>query len=236
MKARITKRSSNTTIEEQPSAPDVLRQPDRFQPADDIPADIDLPPFPAEARRRRMRMMIPVPVLTPGGHLQGSQPPDVLAGIHTFRKTGFEMEQAIHDALHVQAVKHSNGAEPEETGPAKEQVSEAERKCDERNLQPGPQRVSRTHQIRAPLLHARRFPLVEPAQMGPPETTMARARHVVDRVGVGVMISMVRDPSARGARAVGDRKKNENLFDYRIEFHRSVGETAVIPDCRSEPA
>src|SRR5205814_4938527 len=126
MKVRTTKKFSNTIIEGRWSAPDVLRQSDRFQAADGIPAKIDLPPMPAEARGRRMRMMIPVPVLAPGGYLQRSQPPDILAGIHAFGKTGFEVKDAVHDTLHVQAVQHSNGAEPEETGPAKEQVSEAE--------------------------------------------------------------------------------------------------------------
>src|SRR5919197_2311214 len=132
-----------------------------------------------------MRMMISVPVFAPGRDLQRSQPPDVLAGIHAFRKTRFEMKQAVHDALHMEAVQHPNGAEPEETGPAEEQVSKTERKGDQRNLKLGPERVPRPHQIREPLLHARWFPLVEPTQMSPPETAVTRARDIVDRVRIG---------------------------------------------------
>ena len=69
--------------------------------------------------------MIAVPVFAPRGHLKRAQPPDVLTGIDTFRKPGFEMQKAVDEALHVQAIKHSDGAEPKETGPAKEKITEA---------------------------------------------------------------------------------------------------------------
>src|SRR5215472_9665409 len=97
--------------------PHVPRKPDAFQPLDHIPPDIHLPPVPAELRRRRLRMVIPMPVLAPRRHLQRTEPPDVLAGIDAFRQSGFEVEEAVDEALHMEAVEKADGAEPEEAGP-----------------------------------------------------------------------------------------------------------------------
>jgi hypothetical protein len=80
----------------------------------------------AETRRRWLRVMIAVPVFTPGGYLQRAEPPDILAGVDTFRKAGFEMQKTVDEALHVQAIEHSDRTEPKETGPAKHEITEAE--------------------------------------------------------------------------------------------------------------
>ena len=69
--------------------------------------------------------MVAVPVLTPGRYLKRTEPPDVLAGIYTFRKSRFEMQKAVHEALHMKAVEHSKGAEPEKAGPAEYEIAEA---------------------------------------------------------------------------------------------------------------
>ena len=71
-------------------------------------------------------MMIAVPVLSPCCDLERPQPPDVLAGIHAIGKTGFQMKKTVDEALHMEAVEHPDRAEPEEAGPAKKEVTEAE--------------------------------------------------------------------------------------------------------------
>ena len=70
--------------------------------------------------------MIAVPVLAPCRDLKRAQPPDVLAGVHSLRETGFQMEQAVNEALHMQAVDEPNRADPEKAGPAEDEVTEAE--------------------------------------------------------------------------------------------------------------
>ena len=70
--------------------------------------------------------MVAVPVLSPCRDLKRAEPPDVLAGVDAFRQTGFEMEQAVDEGLHVQAIDESNCAEPEESSPAKEKEAECE--------------------------------------------------------------------------------------------------------------
>ena len=79
MRAGPTKKFCSITIAEQQSAPDVCGESQGFQAADDVPADVHLPPMPAEAGGCGPVVMIPVPVLTPRCHLQRSEPPDVLA-------------------------------------------------------------------------------------------------------------------------------------------------------------
>ena len=129
----------------------------------------------AEARGRGFRVMIAMPVLAPRADLQRAKPPDVLAGIHTIGKASFEMQKAVYEALHVKAVKHADSAEPEKPCPAKHEVPETERDHHQRDLDFSPKRVSRFHEIRAPFFHARRFPLIKPPHVSPPETAVPRA-------------------------------------------------------------
>ena len=82
--------------------------------------------MPAEASRSRLRVMIPVPVFAPCSDLQRAEPPDVLTGIHTFRQAGLEVQKTVHEALHVKAMDEPDGADPEKTCPAEEEVAEAE--------------------------------------------------------------------------------------------------------------
>src|SRR5206468_8192668 len=97
-----------------------------------------------------------------------------------------------------------------------------------------PKNISRLNQIRTPLFHAGRRPLIEPAQMRPPKPAVARAGYVIDGVGKGVMVTMVRDPGAGRAGSVKDREQNENLLDYRIQADGSVSQCAVVTDRGSE--
>ena len=71
-------------------------------------------------------MMITVPVFTPSCDLKRAKPPNVLAGIDTFRKAGFEVQKTVYKALHVEAVEHSDCSKPEETDPPEQEVTEAE--------------------------------------------------------------------------------------------------------------
>src|SRR5262249_52395117 len=142
-------------------------------------------------------VMISVPVFAPCCDLKRTEPPDILAGVDTFRKPGFEVKEAIDDTLQVQTVEHPDRAEPKETGPAKQEIAEAGRDDDERSLQLGPNRISRVHQIRTPLLHAGWFPLIQPSKMRPPEAAVTRARYIVNRVGIRMVVAMICDPGAR---------------------------------------
>jgi hypothetical protein len=72
--------------------------------------------------------------------------------------------------------------------------------------------------------------------MSPPESAMPRAGYVVDRVGIRVVIAMIRDPCARGAGAIETREKDEDLLDYGIELNGAMSEGAVISNRRSEAA
>src|SRR5206468_10124207 len=72
--------------------------------------------------------------------------------------------------------------------------------------------------------------------MCPPETTMTRARHVVDRIGVRVVIAMIRDPCVRRARTVEDCAEHEKLFDDWMQLHCTMSQCAMVTDRRSEPA
>ena len=66
-----------------------------------------------------MRVMIAVPIFSPSRQLQRAEPPYVLAGIDALGKARFEMEQAIYEGLHVQAVHQTNRAYPEQSRPPK---------------------------------------------------------------------------------------------------------------------
>src|SRR5262245_27263254 len=121
------------------------------------------------------------------------------------------MQKTIDEALHMQAVKHPNRAEPEETSPAEQEITETERECNERNLQRGPNRIARAHQVRTPLLHTGGFPLIKPSEVCPPESAMTRTRYVIDGIGVRVVIAMICDPGAGSTGTVETGKKNQDL-------------------------
>src|ERR1041385_3360416 len=117
-------------------------------------------------------MMVFMPVFAPRCHLKGTKPPDVLTGVHAFRQSGFQMQEAVYKALHVEAIRHSKRAKPKQTGPAKKKVTEAEGGGNKWNLQLCPEGVSRPHHVWTPLFHARRLPLIEPSKVSPPESAM----------------------------------------------------------------
>ena len=78
-----------------------------------------------EASRSRTSVMIAMPVFAPCGDLERAEPPDVLAGINAFGSSGFQVQQAVHETLQVQAVGHADCAYPEQSWPAQDEITEA---------------------------------------------------------------------------------------------------------------
>src|SRR2546429_120937 len=107
--------------------------------------------MPAEPGRTWRCVMIAVPVFSPGGDLQRTEPPDVLAGIHALRKSGLEMQEAVHEGLHVKAVDKPDRAHPEESSPSEQEVPERNRKKNERSLESSPDQITRPNHVRTPL-------------------------------------------------------------------------------------
>ena len=56
--------------------------------------------------------MVAVPVLSPCSELERAEPPDVLAGIDSFRKSRLQMQKTVHYGLHVKAIDKADGAKP----------------------------------------------------------------------------------------------------------------------------
>lgn len=178
--------------------------------------------------------MVSVPVLSPRCQLKRAEPPYVLAGIDAFGQSRFQVKKTVDEGLHMKTVDKPDRADPKEAGPAKQEIAKTDRNEDQRNLELAPNRVSRLDQIRTPLFHRRRPPLIQPSEMGPPEPAMTGAGHVFDRIGLRVVISMVRYPRARHARTIEHGCEDEHLFDNRIEFHGSMGESAVVRHSRPQ--
>src|SRR5204863_3968866 len=128
-------------------------EPYSAQCANHIPAQIHLPPVAAEAGRGGRCVMVAVPVLSPCSELERAEPPDVLAGIDSFRKSRLQMQKTVHYGLHVKAIDKADGAKPEKARPAKQKITQTDRRDDERDLKLRPDRISKPDQIRTPLLH-----------------------------------------------------------------------------------
>ena len=167
------------------------------QQTDHPPAEIHLPPAPAKAGGCRRCVMVAMPVLSPRGELERPEPPYISAGIDALGKTRLKVQKAVHERLHVKAVDETDGTQPEEAFPSKKKITKADRNEHQRDLQLGPKRISAANHVRGPNLHGRRLPLIEPSQMGPPESTMTRTGHVIDSIRLRMMIPMVRDPCIR---------------------------------------
>jgi hypothetical protein len=65
---------------------------------------------------------------------------------------------------------------------------------------------------------------------------MAWTGHVIDRIRIRMMVSVIRDPGARGTRTIEDREKNQDLLDNRVEFYSTMRESPMIADRRAEAA
>src|SRR6267143_302310 len=98
-----------------------------------------------------MCVMVAVPVLSPCSKLERSEPPDVLAGIGSFRESRLQMQKTVHDSLHVKAIHQTDRAKPEKTRPTKQKITQTDRSGDEWYLQLGPNCISKPDQIRTPL-------------------------------------------------------------------------------------
>jgi hypothetical protein len=64
----------------------------------------------------------------------------------------------------------------------------------------------------------------------PPETTVPRAGNIVESVGIGVMISVVRNPGTGSTRSVENGKENKQLFDNRIQLNSTMRERSMVTD------
>ena len=87
-------------------------------------------------------MVISVPVFSPCRDLQGAEPPDVLARVHAVRKAGFEVQQAVHESLHMKAIDQANRSKPEQSCPSKEEVPKREGEDDQVWLNSSPEQIA----------------------------------------------------------------------------------------------
>src|SRR5215471_8732701 len=157
-----------------PRRSDIACESESFEPADHIPANIDLPPSAPKPRRICIRVVILMPVLSPGPELQRSQPPDVAAGINPFGQVRSQVQQAIDEHLKVQGIDQPDSANPEEALPAQQQPH-TYGKYDDGGLQLSPYPVARPIQVGTPAANIRVRPLIDPSDVRPPEPTVSRA-------------------------------------------------------------
>src|SRR6267154_4855330 len=115
--------------------------------------------------------MVLMPVLAPSCQLEGTEPPNVHAGIAFF--DAFEMREAVHQALHVQRIDQADSAHPEEAHPAEaENQADADREDNNRRFGPAPNLVDTAGEFRCPALLVCGLSLIEPAKMRPPEAAL----------------------------------------------------------------
>ena len=72
--------------------------------------------------------------------------------------------------------------------------------------------------------------------MGPPEAALLRAGDVFRRIGVGVMMAMIGDPTRWSTAAVEDGREDQEVFDEPVELESAVCEQAMITDGYAEPS
>src|SRR5260370_8714127 len=95
--------------------------------------------------------MVLMPVLAPSCQLEGTEPPNVHAGIALFDMV--EMREAVHQALHVQRVDQADGAHPEETHPAEaENQADGDREDNYGRFGPAPDLVHAAGELSPPAL------------------------------------------------------------------------------------
>src|SRR5467141_833136 len=212
-----------------------MGQADGFEHPDEIPADVGLIPAQAEACRAGVGVMIPVPVLAPCRQLEGTEPPDVHAGVAFFDFV--EMRETVHQALHVQRVDEADGDHPEETHPseAKNQAYK-DGKYNDWRFGPAPDLVDAGVEFGSPALLVGGMRLIEPAQMSPPEPALFRTGNVFGRVRDGVVQAMIRNPARRMAGAVEDGPEDQELLDELVGVDGLVGEHAMVADGGAEAA
>src|SRR5438270_8371525 len=92
-------------------APHTFGEVQLLEYPDDVPANVYLVPLHPETCRTRVGMMIAMPVFSPCAHLNGTKPPDILAGVAIGMLA--EMSEAVHEALHVHRIDQTDGADPE---------------------------------------------------------------------------------------------------------------------------
>src|SRR5438093_7072351 len=104
------------------------------------------------------------------------------------------MQDTVDERLHMKAVHEPNGAHPKQSRPSEKKIAKTNRDKNQRGLKPCPRHVPGPDQIRTPLFHGRRIPLIEPSQVSPPESAVPRAGNVINCFGFRMMIAMICDP------------------------------------------
>src|ERR1700686_3889229 len=108
--------------------------------------------------------MVLMPVLAPSCQLEGTEPPDIHAGIAFLDMV--EMREAVHQALHVQRVNEADSAHPEEAHPAEaENQADADREDNDGRFGPAPDFIDATGELGSPALFVGGLSLIEPAKM-----------------------------------------------------------------------
>jgi len=157
-----------------------------------------------------------------------------LAGIDPQRQSRLEVQQAVDERLHVQRVHQANGAQPEEASPPEEEVAERDGDHQKQRLDLYPEHIAGLDHIGCPLFHRRRCPLIQPAQVCPPESAVTRTRNIFECVRVGMMLSVIRNPRAWGSGPIEACEENQDLLHDSIQFDRAMGQGTVIPDGGSQ--
>src|ERR1700688_171357 len=211
------------------------RQAHGFEPPDEIPADVRLPPAQTKARRACMSVVILMPILAPGGELKRAEPPYVLAGI-AFGNV-IEVRQAVHKTLHVEGVHQANRAQPEKSHPSEAQDRpNKDGQNNYRRFRVAPDFINAAIHFGSPALTVCRRRLIQPAQMGPPEATLFGAGNVVRSVSSGMMLPVISDPAGGMTGSVEYRPENQHLLDEAISLQSFVREHAMVADGRSKSA
>ena len=214
-----------------PGPSDIAREADRFQHADEVPSDVDLPPMPAQTRRANRGMVIPVPVFAPGSQLERPQPPHILAGVSFIRV--LQVREAVYKTLHMQRIDQANGADPKESLPAERQAAQ-QREQKHRHFRKSPCLVCRPVQFRTPPLRVGWGALIEPAQVSPPEAPMLGAGNVLRRIGSIMMMTVVGHPTCWMPGAIKHGPENQKLFNGLVDLKSAVREQAMVSNRRAQ--
>ena len=65
---------------------------------------------------------------------------------------------------------------------------------------------------------------------------MTRTGDIIDRVGVRMVITVIRDPRARRSGSIENCEENQDLFRDGIQLHRSMRECPMVRDSSSQSA
>src|SRR5260370_24284959 len=128
------------------------------------------------------------------------------------------MCKAVDEALHMQRIHQPDCAHPEEALPS-QNSSTQQRDQDDGDFSISPQFVDSLVELRTPVLSIRTGRLIQPAQVCPPEPAMRGTGDILGRVGLGVVMPMVSDPTGGSACAREHGKANQPVLDYFVQIN-----------------